>query len=318
MNKIKNTIRFMLSPQGLCERWQYIWGTICLNVISIALVLFLIALSPLSGIIYVIWLLIALYSQFCLIQKRCRAIGKNATIFILLISAMHITCIWNQNNLLDAYIILQATVALIVLLGWITHLYLMCKKNIAAADVNQTSWLMRHPMLITLGVWLIIVVEMFFVALLQADIYKEERIYNLAFAQGLIYRNTKGYIKVCQDNGYTMQNYPAVFMAQVQEENDYITQELSKSAINNLTPEELPQNLADNIINELEQIRAIIARSYQAVKQQETPETVDVTPSDIDKVTIKDACEFIDKVYAEQVANSQAVMLIKKTVADLR
>lgn len=311
MNKIKDIIRFMLLPQGFSERWQYIWGTISLNVISIAF-------SMLNGYLYILWLLIAIYSQLCLIQKRCRAIGKNATVFILSISLMMVASVWNQYNLLNGYVIGQSIVALIVILGLVAHIYLMCKKSITSADVNQTSKLMRHPIIITLVVWLITLVEMFFIALLQADLYEDERIYNLALAQGLIYRNTYGYEQVCAKHGYTMQNYPQAFMSQVQPEADYLKLALAPHGGQNLTPKQLPQDLADNINDELIKIRKIIATEQLALQNVQLPNQVKPDNNAIQEVTLSDACAFIDKVYVEHVEESQPVRMIKKIVADYR
>lgn len=303
---------FMFSPSGICSGVQYFLGIFALNIIAIATQL-------INFYVYVVYLLLAVYIQLCLVQKRSRALNKNGDFFIVATFAVMFASAFNQGNLLDDYVIIQIVVALIVLLGLIAHLYLIFKKSQPQPDLTKTAFLLRYPKLIAFIIWLALMIEMFVVgAIMQSDGYQKERAFNLVLAQGIIYRNTQGYSQVCQENGYTLQNYPQQFMALVEDENEYIKQELNKLGLNNMMPQDLPQDLRKNVTDELQQIREIIAREDMALSNHESPGKVVVSDDNLNKISLRDSCEFIDRVYISQLDRSQAVAIVKKIVADYR
>lgn len=316
MEKLRSLIKrltdFMFSQQGICSGLQYFLGIITLNIIAIAMQL-------VNFYIYILYLLLAVYSQLCLVQKRSRAINKNGDFFIIATFAVMFASVLNQVGLLEWHIIWQMFVVLIMLFGLVAHFYLIFKKSQPNPDLNKTAFLMRRPKLTALVIWLLVIMEMFIIGtIMQSSGYQKEKVYNLVLAQGIIYRNTQGYVQVCQDNGYVLQNYPREFMLRVQDENDYIKQELDKLGVNNLMSQDLPQDLVNNVTEELQQIREIIAREDMALDNHENPSKVSVSTDNLDKVNLSDACEFIDRVYVSQLDHSQAVNVVKKIVADYR
>lgn len=128
----------------------------------------------------------------------------------------------------------------------------------------------------------------------------DEQAHKMGASVGFMYRHTKGYAEVCQQEGYTLKQYPKDFNTFYAEdiktlkmalaEKGYSIEEIEKVFINPQIEEEMRQS----IHNELDQFRKIWIMTAIAEEQNIPIENIEWKDEYNTKLTLRDACEIFD------------------------
>lgn len=131
--------------------------------------------------------------------------------------------------------------------------------------------------------------------------FTEEQAEKIGNSVGFIYRHTKGYAMVCEQEGYPLKEYPYRFNSVFSQEINALSTELAKKGYtleqveNYLINEQLKTNMKQSIYDELNELRKIWIRTFISLQNNTPVEKVEWNEEFDSMMTLKDTCELFDQ-----------------------
>lgn len=295
----ESILKLFFSYKGSIARIPYITAILLLWAIE--------KLCIINFLTFIFVYLFLIYCWAALIQKRSRSFNSTGTWYIFTNFLFIYTLCLIYGLDMSFFPVIKGFVYLIGSITVIANLILVMRPTQKEVDKQKRSFLTHFPVVFTIlafaGIFLVFELK---------DRYMPDTnrpAFHLGLSIGEIYRHTYGYPEFCKAQGYEMVNYPLKVREKFKKEieiaeNDQMallakaTTKNYKSIQDFYTDEDVWGNRKKRLevpTDFFEALRQRLILLEIAEERQIDKEQVKVTKEDEGRVSLKDACKFVDE-----------------------